>query len=70
MSSGGTRLWKMVKVGIRVEHNCIIGVEVKLLEECLTMESGGRRGDNVVTTAMSKTMTRHGLRQVVEESWQ
>ena len=65
ISSGGIR-WKNVGLGVRVEPDCKVGVEVKLMGEWWSVESEGRREDDFVTTVVSETTTRRGLKQMVK----
>ena len=70
ISLGGTMWWKMSGLGRRVEHDCKVGVEVKLIREQWKMESGGRREDDFVKTVVSEATIQCGLEQVVKVSWQ
>ena len=54
----------------RVESDCLVVVEGKLMGEWWTMESGRRREDDFLTTVMSKAATQRGLKQVVKLSQQ
>ena len=52
----------------RVEYDCIISFEVKLIGERWTIYSEGIKEDLFVTIVVSETVTRHGLEQLSKVS--